>query len=427
MGESMKVLTVQFLSLLLLALPGHPRLLAQTQPDQALLRKAREILKDVPIIDGHNDIPWQYSKRFGNEMDKMDLSRDTRHFDPPLHTDIPRLKAGGVGGQFWSVYIPVDSAGPGAVRAVYRQIDVVHQMVDRYADTFEMAYTADDIVRIQKAGKIASLIGLEGGHSIGNSLAVLRELYRSGARYMTLTHSKNNDWADSGTDTVRHNGLSPFGKAVVREMNRLGMLVDLSHTSPVTMHRVLDVVKAPVIFSHSSALALGSFPRNVPDDILKRLRRNGGLVMVTFVPEFLSDAVLHSHAAQDAEKKRLETLYPHDPGRAGKELEAWKAANPWPLATSVDIADHIDHIRKVAGIDHIGIGADYDGISTTPGDMPDVASYPVLFAELLRRGYSEGDLKKIAGLNVLRVMRAAEKEALRLQKRSRPSNATIGS
>ena len=278
-----------FLTLSLAA--SAPGGIAAAAADEAhRLQVVFEILESVPLIDGHNDIPWQYRTRVDNHLDRIDF-RDTRGLEPPMHTDLGRLEASHLGGQFWSVYIPTDMAGPGAARAVLEQIDVVHRLAERYPAKLEMAYTADDIERIHRAGKVASLIGMEGGHAIENSLAVLRQLYAAGARYMTLTHSSNCDWADSATDEPDHGGLTPFGTEVVREMNRLGMLVDLSHVSPQTMHDTLDVAVSPVIFSHSSARAVTDHPRNVPDDVLARLAKNGGVVMATFVPDFIDDAV----------------------------------------------------------------------------------------------------------------------------------------
>jgi membrane dipeptidase len=383
------------------------------------------ILREVPLIDGHNDLPWQYRERAKNHLAQIDLRQDQSQLEKPLHTDIPRLRRGGLGAQFWSVYVPASLKGADALQATLDQIDVVHRLDAAYPDTFALALTADDIVRIHKSGRIASMIGMEGGHSINNSLAALRMLYRAGARYMTLTHSENNDWADSATADPKLDGLSPFGKAVVAEMNRLGMLVDLSHVSPATMHDALDATAAPVIFSHSSARALTGHQRNVPDDVLQRMKANGGVVMVTFVPGFVSEKVRVYGAARDAEQARLKALYSGEPQRVKEGLAAWETANPRPKATLNDVADHIEHVIKVAGEDHVGIGGDLDGISTTPVGLESVADYPKLFAELLRRGYTETQLKKLAGLNVLRVMRAAEATAARLQKERPESDVLI--
>lgn len=396
---------------------------AQTAPTGAVREHIDRILRQVPLIDGHNDLPWELRQRVQNHISRIDLRQDQSALQPPLHTDIPRLRQGKIGAQFWSVYVPA-SLETASVETVLEQIDVVHRLVSLYPQAFELARTADDIVRIHKQGKIASLIGMEGGHAIGSSLAALRQLYALGARYLTLTHSQNTPWADSATDEPEHHGLTPFGKAVVAEMNRLGMLVDLSHVSPKTMHDVLDIVAAPPIFSHSSARAITDHPRNVPDDVLRRLRETDGVVMVTWVPSFVSEKVRAYYPERDAMEARLKARYPGQPDRVKQELDAWKAANPIPKATVSDIADHIDHVVKVSGIDHVGIGADLDGITTTPVGLDSVATYPVLFAELIRRGYGDEDLKKIAGLNLLRVMRKVEEVAAK-RRGERPSDARI--
>jgi len=383
------------------------------------------ILKEVPLIDGHNDLPWQYRERAKNQLGKIDLRQDQSKLEDPLHTDIARLRQGRVGGQFWSVYVPASMKGADAVQATFEQIDVVHRLVATYPDTLALALTADDIVRIHKSGKIASLIGVEGGHSINNSLGILRQLYDSGARYMTLTHSANNDWADSATDDPAHDGLTPFGKAVVGEMNRIGMLVDLSHVAPKTMHDALDVTAAPVIFSHSSARAMAGHQRNVPDDVLKRVARNGGVVMVTFVPGFVSEKLRTHQSLRQAEDARLKSLFDGEPQNVKDGLAKWDADHPRPSATLADVADHVEHVIEVAGEDHVGIGGDFDGIGSTPKDLESVADYPKLFAELLRRGNSEDRLKKLAGLNVLRAMRQAESVAAKLQKERAASDVLI--
>ena len=358
--------------------------------------RARALHKQTPLIDGHNDYPWALRELDpGRDLEKAEISKPV----PKLMTDIPRLRQGGVGGQFWSVYTPSAMQGKEAVRATLEQIDIVHRMARRWPETFEMAYTAADVERSFKAGRIGSLVGMEGGHSIDNSLAALRMFYALGARYMTLTHSANLPWADASTDSPVLGGLSKFGEEVVREMNRLGMLVDLSHVSPGTMEDALRVSEAPVIFSHSSAKALCNVPRNVPDNVLQLTAKNGGVVMVTFVPGFISQAVAD-----------------HD---------ANKAEGPAPRATLAQVADHIDHIRKVAGIDHIGLGGDFDGITQVVAGLEDVSKYPDLTAELLKRGYSDEDVKKVLGLNVLRVLKQAEAVAARLQKTRQPSTATI--
>ena len=366
------------------------------RPAQDFLARARALHKEAILIDGHNDYPWALREHDpARDLGKLDISKP----EPSIMTDIPRLKAGGVGGQFWSVYVPVELQGQSAVTATLEQIDIVHRMMRKYPDTFELALTAADVERIHKQGKIASLIGMEGGHSIDNSLADLRMFYRLGARYMTLTHTANTPWADSANGPVEHHGLTPFGEAVVKEMNWLGMLVDLSHVSPETMAAAIRVSQAPVIFSHSDARALNDHIRNVPDDILKLLPKNGGVVMVAFVPGFVSPKV-----------NAWNNLSKDD-----------QARQPEPKATAAEVADHIDHIRKTAGIDHIGIGSDFDGITQKLSDLDDVSKFPVLTAELLRRGYSDADVRKILGENILRVMREAEQVSKRLQAERGPS------
>jgi membrane dipeptidase len=389
------------------------------QGDRGLADRARGLHSEVPLIDGHNDYPWALRENAGRDLDKLDISRP----QPSLMTDIARLRAGGVGGQFWSVYVPAELQGQGAVTATLEQIDIVHRMMRKYPDAFELALTADDVERIFKKGKIASLIGMEGGHSIDSSLGALRMFHRLGARYMTLTHSRNVPWADSATDTPAHDGLSEFGEQVVREMNWLGMLVDLSHVSPDTMKDAIRVSQAPVIFSHSSARALNDVPRNVPDDVLRLLPKNGGVVMVTFVPGFLSPKVAAWSKLQAEQDGQLKAKYPSDPDAAKAAMAAWMKANPAPRATIADAADHVDHIRKIAGIDHIGLGGDFDGITSVPEGLEDVSTYPALTAELLRRSYKDEEIKKILGLNVLRVMRQVEKVSARMQKSRQASPA----
>jgi membrane dipeptidase len=379
---------------------------AQPQGDP-MVERARRLLREVPVFDGHNDYPWQVRELAKGDVAALDL----REPQPKLHTDFARLTKGGVGAQFWSVYVPSTMQGTTAVSATLEQIDIVHRMMARYPDRLELALSSADVERIQKAGKIASLIGMEGGHSIDSSLGALRMMYRLGARYMTLTHSLNVPWADSATDTPAHSGLTPFGEDVVREMNRLGMLVDLSHVSPDTMADALRVSTAPVIFSHSSAKALANVPRNVPDDILAQLPKNGGVVMVTFVPGFISQEVADYNARENVERARLTAVAGSTPESITKGVDAWRVTNPVPRATLIQVADHIDHIRKVAGIDHIGVGGDFDGITQVVLGLEDVSTYPDLIAELLRRGYSDDDVKKITGRNILRVLKAAEKVA----------------
>ena len=406
--------TAAALVLALLTLTAH----AQTD-------RIDRILREVPLIDGHNDLPWQYEERVKNHLAQIDIRQDQSKLTPPLHTDIPRLRQGRLGAQFWSVYVPTTLKGADAVRAVLEQIDVVYRIDETYPDTFELARTADDVLRIHRSGRIASLIGVEGGHSIGNSLAVLRQLYALGARYMTITHRENDDWADSATADPVHNGLTPFGKLVVGEMNRLGMLVDLSHVAPKTMNDVLDITAAPVIFSHSSTRALTNHALNVPDDVLRRLKDNDGVVMVSFVPTFSSETARAHDAMKDAEETRLKAMYRGQPDKVKELLAQWVAANPAPRVTVKDVADHIDHVVQIAGATHVGLGGDLDGITSTPEGLDSVAAYPNLFAELIRRGYTDEQLKGLAGLNVLRVMRKAEMVAARLQKERPASDARI--
>jgi len=374
---------------------------------------AEAALEAAPVFDGHNDVPIQLRGRWLNMIGDFDFV-DTTDTGPEqaehrtMHTDLNRLREGKVGAQFWSVYVSAALEEPEAIQATIEQIDVTKRLIDRYPDDLALALTADDVEAAVAQGKIASLIGMEGGYSIGSSLAVLRQMYALGARYMTLTHSKNLSWADSATDAPEHGGLTDFGRDVVREMNRLGMLVDLSHVSEGTMSDALDVAVAPVIFSHSGARAVNGHARNVPDSVLRRLPQNGGVVMVVALPGYVSEDVREWYALHQAEEARLEALWQGQPAKVEVGLAEWSRANPEPKATVADMADHIDHIRKVAGIDHIGIGGDYDGMDTGPVGMEDVSGYPALFVELARRGYSQEDLEKIAMRNVLRVMRAAE-------------------
>jgi len=378
--------------------------------DDPLLARARALHRQAPLIDGHNDYPWAVRE----QVPTLDLAQlDIRNRQAKTMTDIPRLRAGGVGGQFWSVYVPSSHQGKDALRLTLEQIDIVHRMVRRYPDTFELARTAAGVERIFRSGRIASLVGLEGGHSIEGSLGVLRTLHALGAKYMTLTHSENVPWADAATDEPEHDGLTEFGVSVVAEMNRLGMLVDLSHVSPATMADAIEASKAPVIFSHSSARALCDHPRNVPDDILRRVAANRGVVMVTFVPSFVSPDCGQYYGLQTAERARLKAAHPGDSAAVQAGLEAFFKANPGPPATLAQVADHVDHVRRIAGIDHVGIGSDFDGITKTPAGLEDVSTYPALTAELLRRGYTDEDVKKVIGLNVLRAMREADAVAAR--------------
>ncbi len=394
--------------------------------------RIQKILASSPVIDGHNDLPWEIRDRFKGDFDKVDL-RTNVSFLPhpadlsPLMTDITRLRKGGVGAQFWSVWVPAALAGPVAVQTTLEQIDIVARMETRYPDTFARANRAADIRRIAASGKIASLIGIEGGYQINNQLSVLRQMYDLGARYMTLTHSSNNDWADSATDNPKHNGLTAFGKQVVREMNRLGMMLDLSHVSAKTMADALNVTQAPVIFSHSNARALGSHPRNVPDDILVRLKANGGIVMVNFCSEYISDAFNNWVANRAGEQARLVTppyagIYIGQPEKAAAALAAWDKAHPKPAVTIAQVADHI---VKIAGVDHVGIGSDFDGTNDLPIGLDSADDYPALLRELLKRGWSDANVTKLTSGNLLRVMAVNEEIATRLQQSEPLSNARI--
>jgi len=374
---------------------------------------AQAALDAAPVWDGHNDVPWALRERFDNVIAPFDFNNTQAQggvgspLETKMHTDLPRLRQGRVGAQFWSVYVP-SMPEPQAVQATLEQIDVAHRLIQRYPQELQLALNADEVERAMASGKIASLIGMEGGHSIGSDLGVLRQMYALGARYLTLTHSANTPWADSATDDPEHDGLTDFGRDVVREMQRIGMLVDLSHTSEATMLDTLDVARAPVIFSHSGARAVNGHARNVPDSVLTRLKDNGGIVMLVALPGFLSEKVRQHGADRAAERARLQALWLGQPDQVEAGLAAWDAAHPEVLATVSDMADHVDHIRQVAGIDHIGLGADYDGMDTGPVGMEDAGGYPALFVELARRGYSQADLEKIASRNMMRVLRSAE-------------------
>ena len=404
---------------------------ASGKSDPALAARVAKVLADTPLIDGHNDLPWELRARGAVDL-RLDQSKpgNTAEGLTPLMTDIPRMRAGGVGGQFWSVWIPATTTGPAAVQMTLEEIDIVRRLAARYPDTFEMAHTADDIERIHREGRIASLIGIEGGHQINNSMAVLREMYALGARYMTLTHTLHTDWADSATADPVHNGLTPFGKAVIGEMNRLGMLVDLSHVSPDTMRQAIASSAAPVMFSHSNARALIDHPRGVPDDVLQLVANNRGIVMVNFYSSYVSAANARWDADRAAEKARFNAppyggLYIGQPERASAALAAWEKRHPAPVATLGMVADHIEHIRKAAGIRSVGIGSDFDGVSVTPQGLDAVDKYPALLIELARRGWSDADLAALVGGNMLRVMREAEAVAKRLQATEQPSTRTI--
>ena len=387
--------------------------------------RVERVLAATPLIDGHNDLPWEIRSRFKGELAAVDLMSDTSRLPfPPdsaaLMTDIPRLRTGKVGGQFWSVWVPVDISGFEAVQTTLEQIDLVKRMCARYPDDLAMAYSAADTIRIHQSHKVACLIGIEGGHQINNSLGVLRQMYAAGARYMTLTHTKNTDWADSATDTPVHHGLTPFGEEVVREMNRLGMLVDISHVSPDTMKAALRVSAAPVIFSHSSARALVDHPRNVPDDVLRTVGEKGGVVMVNFAPGYVSAVRNIWDAGEAAERTRFNSppyvgLYIGQPERAKAALAEWLKDHPRPAATLAQVADHIEHIRLLAGADHVGLGSDFDGIEDTPAGLEGVGKYPALLTELMKRGWTDADVAKLAGGNVLRVMAEAERVAAKLR------------
>ena len=392
-------------------------LAAQTtsaRADDPYLARAKRILKQTPLIDGHNDLPWRIredSVARGN-VDSYDLRKHT-----PGHTDLDRLRKGMVGAQFWSVYIPGDWRDSGYARVQLEQIDIARELIAKYPDRLALALSAQDIRHDFKQGKIGSLLGLEGGHAIENSLGALRAYYDLGVRYMTLTHNVTLDWADAALDSARHNGLTPFGDSVVREMNRLGMLVDLSHVSAATMSDALNVSQAPVIFSHSAARAIVDVPRNVPDSILRRVKVNGGIVMVPFVTGFVSPAVLLYDQSSRPVMKDLQAKYGSDSAAITREIRQWRAAHPEPRATLSQVADQIDYVRKVAGVDHVGIGGDFDGITEVVQGLEDVSTYPALFAELARRGWSDDDLRKLAGENFLRVFAQAEAVARRLQKK----------
>jgi membrane dipeptidase len=387
-----------------------PSLLEAAEPptprgDIKLTDEALRIHREAILIDGHNDLPYQYREKKDLSFSSIDIAKP----QPKLHTDIPRLRQGGMGAQFWAAYVSTATMKDGtAVKTTLEQIDVIHRFVKRYPDTFEMAYTADDIVRIHKAGKIASLIGVEGGHSIDNSLGVLRTFYSLGVRYMTLTHTESLDWADSATDKAKSNGLSEFGKNVVREMNRLGMLVDLSHVSVDVMKQAIEVSTAPIIFSHSSAFALAQHPRNVPDDVLKLVKTNRGVVMVNFYSGFITEEGARASREMFSAYRKFKDQM-KDEKDLERAVEQWKKEHPMPSGSVHTVVDHIEHIIKIAGIDHVGIGSDFDGINAVPKQLEDVSCYPYITQELLNRGYKKDGIVKILGGNLLRVFREAEK------------------
>ncbi|MGA4960201.1 dipeptidase [Streptomyces lavendulocolor] len=385
--------------------------------------EARDLLASHPVVDGHNDLPWALRETAGYDLDRLDVGADQTG---RLHTDIPRLRAGGVGAQFWSVYVRSDMAGDDAVSATLEQIDCVDRLLARHPADLAPALTADDMEAARASGRIASLKGAEGGHSINNSMATLRALYALGVRYMTLTHNDNVPWADSATDAPGVGGLSAFGREVVREMNRLGMLVDLSHVADTTMRDALATSEAPVIFSHSSSRTVCDHPRNIPDDVLSLLPANGGVAMVTFVPKFVLPAAVEWNRRAD-ENMRAHGLHHLDTTPEAMRVHAaFEAADPRPVATAATVADHLDHMREVAGIAHLGIGGDYDGTAFTPAGLDDVSGYPNLIAELLARGWSHADLAKLTWGNALRVLRDAESVSRALSTRA-PSTATLAS
>jgi len=395
---------------------------AAAQPmDPKVQARIDRILKRTPLTDGHNDLPLEIRER-GNRVEGLESGTDK--LDKPLMTDIARLRQGRVGAQFWSVYINGTITGDEAIRQTIEQIDVVDRLVSAYPNDLGLALTADDVVRVHRSGRVASLIGIEGGRQIGGSIAALRQFYRLGARYMTLTHNQTTEWADSATDEPKFGGLSPFGVQVVHEMNRLGMLVDLSHVSADAMKDAISASRAPIIFSHSSAFAINPHPRNVPDNVLRLLPANGGVVMVNVFPMFDSREVWDWQARQSGEEARLKAIHRASKAIVESELKKWEAANPRPVVTVSVIADHIEHIARVAGHDHVGIGADLDGIPYTPQGFEGVQSYPNVFVELIRRGWSDANLAKLAGGNVLRAMRRAEAVAASM-KNEPPSMALL--
>jgi len=403
--------------LLLIASTGPLRAQAgSTAADDQYLVRAKRILRQTPLIDGHNDLPWRIredSIARGN-VDAYDLRKRT-----PGHTDLDRLKKGMIGAQFWSVYTPGEYRDSGYARVQLEQIDIARRFIAKYPDRLALALSVEDIRRDFKQGKIGSLLGLEGGHAIENSLGALRAYYDLGVRYMTLTHNVTLDWADAALDSAKHKGLTPFGDSVVREMNRLGMLVDLAHVSPATMSAALNVSRAPVIFSHSGARALVDVPRNVPDSILRRVTTNGGIVMVPFVTGFVSPAVLLYDQSTRPVMKDLQAKYGNDTAAITREIKQWRAAHMEPRATLSQVADQIEYVRKVAGVDHVGIGSDFDGITEVVQGLEDVSKFPALFAELARRGWSDSDLRKLAGENLLRVFAQAEAVSKRMQRENR--------
>lgn len=384
--------------------PAEPPLARAARGAVVLTERARALHARSLVVDGHNDLPWELREKADGSFDLRDIAKP----QPTMHTDIPRLRRGGIGLQFWSAYVPSSTAKrPGAAHATLEQIDVILRMIERYPGDFEMARTTDDVLRIRRAGKIASMIGIEGGHSIENSLAILRVYERLGARYMTLTHSETIDWADSATDEARHGGLSPFGEEVVREMNRIGMLIDISHVSPATMKDAIAISEAPVIASHSSAFGVAAHPRNVPDDVLDLLEQKDGVVMVNFFSGFVVPEGARAMAKMFQAMREIEAKYPEKADREAA-MAAWRRENPFPAGTIHHLIDHIDHIAKIAGPEHVGLGSDFDGVVKLPDQLSDVSCYPLITQALLDRGYTDADVEKILGGNLLRVLRKAE-------------------
>ena len=390
--------------------------------DDKYMKLARHVLATTPLVDGHNDLPWRIreDKDHPRDVDGYDLRKSA-----PGHTDLARLKKGMLGGQFWSVYIPGEIRDSGFARVQLEQIDIARKVIAKYPDRLQWAGTADEMRAAFRHGRVGSMLGMEGGHAIENSLGALRAYYDLGARYMTLTHNVTLDWADAALDTAKHGGLTPFGREVVREMNRMGMLLDLSHVSPGTMSDALNITEAPVIFSHSAARALVDHRRNVPDSILVRLKQNGGVVMVPFVTSFVSKDLHAWELAESAASAEVRGRMPSDSAARRAAMRDWTSVHPAPKVMMTEVADHIDHVRQVAGVDHVGIGSDFDGITETVVGLEDVSTFPTLFAELARRGWTESDLKKLAGENVLRVLKQAEAVSARLKKQRPPSTATI--
>ncbi len=403
---------------LLLAATSFATAAPAQQIDSRTEARIDRILKRTPLIDGHNDLPWALREDHGLNVEGLESGTDRRTV--PLMTDMSRMRAGRVGGQFWSVYISGTLVGDEAIRVTLEQIDTARRLIDRYPEHLQFGSSADDLVRIHRAGKIGSTLGVEGGRQIGGSLAALRQYYNLGVRYMTLTHNQTTEWADSATDEAKHGGLSPVGVEVVREMNRLGMLVDLSHVSAATALDAIAASRAPVIFSHSDVYALNPHPRNVPDEVLRQLPANGGVVMITFVPQFLSAPSWERSRNRTAEEARLKALYSYSKARVDAALKSWDSANPAPPVNVPAVADHIEHVVRIAGHDHVGIGGDLDGISATVVGLGGAEGYPLLFAELIRRGWSDSNLAKLAGGNVLRAMRAAEQVAASTPRQAAP-------